>query len=93
MLNCWVPTEFGNSTRNDVGVPAEGTLPHVHAAVWEPAPSPPKASLSCALSPLHNGGFFVLAKIEKEAEAITDYLSRSEECSVRTAGFPSFLCS
>lgn len=54
------PTEFGNSTRNDVGVPAEGTLPHVHAAVWEPAPSPPKASLSCALSPLHNGVFFFL---------------------------------
>lgn len=72
---------------------AEGALPHVPASVWEQASAPPKPRLlSFSVSALHNG-FFVLAKIKRNAKTVTDHLGRLYECSVKTAGFPNILYS
>lgn len=49
-------------------------------------------SLSFSVSALHNG-FFVLAKIKRNAKTVTDHLGRLYECSVKTAGFPNILYS
>lgn len=52
-----------------------------------------KNSLSSfSVSPLHNG-FFVLAKIKRNAKTVTDDLGRLYECSVKKAESPNFLYS
>lgn len=88
MLKCEVPKEF-NSRTSDVGSPAEGVLPPVFE---NQRPHHRKTDSLCSVvSPMHNAFFFFLAQIKRNTKA--DHLGRSNECSVKMAGFTNFLDS
>lgn len=96
MLKCEVPKEFNNSRTSDVGAPAEGVLPYVHTCVWESVSSPqekqtPYVLLFLPCTMFFFLFFFFLAQIKRNTKA--DHLGRSNECSVKMAGFTNFLDS